>query len=59
MMDNILSTFQWGFRKGYSAQHCLLHKIDKIRKARDSKGALLLLLQISLKPFTVFLMSNC
>ena len=31
--DNILSKCQRGFRKGYSAQHCLLY-----RKMRDSKG---------------------
>ena len=36
--DNILSKFQCGFRKCYSAQHCLLYMIEKIRKIRDSKG---------------------
>ena len=36
--DDILSKFQCGFRKGYSAQHCLLYMIEKIRKIRDSKG---------------------
>ena len=35
---DILSKFQCGFRKGYSAQHCLLYMIEKIRKIRDSKG---------------------
>ena len=36
--DDILSKFQCGFRKGYSAQHCLLYMIEKIRKIRNSKG---------------------
>ena len=36
--DDILSKFQFGFRKGYSAQHCLLYMAEKIRKIEDSKG---------------------
>ena len=36
--DDILSKFQCGFCKGYSAQHCLLYMIEKIRKIKDSKG---------------------
>ena len=36
--DSILSKFQCGFRKGFSAQHCLLVMIEKFRKARDQKG---------------------
>ena len=35
---DILSKFQCGFRKGYSAQHCLLYMIEKIRKIKDSEG---------------------
>ena len=39
---HILMTFYQNFnvasRKGYSAQHCLLYMIEKIRKIRDSKG---------------------
>ena len=35
---DILSKFQCGFRKGYSAQHCLLYMIEKIRKMKNSKG---------------------
>ena len=36
--DEILSKFQRSFRKGYSAQHCLSYRIEKIRKIRDFKG---------------------
>ena len=36
--DDILSKFQCGFCKSYSAQHCLLHIIETVRKHRDSKG---------------------
>ena len=42
--DNILSTFQCGFRKDYSPQHCLLLLIDKSKKTNDNNkvfGALL------------------
>ena len=35
-LDNILSKFQFGFRKGYSTQHSLLLMIDKWKKAVDS-----------------------
>ena len=35
-LDNILSKFQYGFRKGYSPQHSLLLMIDKWKKAVDS-----------------------
>ena len=40
----ILSKFQCGFRKGYSAQHCLLAMLEKWKSAVDNKktfGALL------------------
>ena len=42
--EPILSKFQCGFRKGYSAQHCLLAMIEKWKSADDNKktfGALL------------------
>ena len=36
--DNIFSKFQCSFRKGFSAQHCLLLMIDKWKKAvRNNK----------------------
>ena len=42
--QNILSDFQFGFRKGFSAQHCLLLMTEKWKAAVDNKkvfGALL------------------
>ena len=39
--DNIFSKFQCGFRKGFSAQHCLLLMIDKCKKAVDSNKVFL------------------
>ena len=37
-MENKLSKYLCGFRKGYSTQLCLLVMIEKIKKAIDSKG---------------------
>ena len=42
--DNFLSKQQWGFRKGYSTQQCLLALLEKWKRAVDSGqmfGALL------------------
>ena len=36
---NILSKLQCGFRKGFSAQHCLIYMIEKWKKSLDNKGA--------------------
>ena len=36
--EPILSKFQCGFRKGYSAQHCLLAMLEKWKSAVDNKG---------------------
>ena len=36
--ENILSKFQCGFRKGFSAQHCLVYMIEKWKKSLDNKG---------------------
>ena len=38
--DDILSKFQCSFRKGYSAQQCLLYMMKEIRKIGDSNGVL-------------------
>ena len=35
-MDKFFSKYQWGFTKGYNAQHCLLAMIEKWRKAVDN-----------------------
>ena len=37
--DKILSKFQFGFRKGFSTQQCLLAMIEKLRKSLDKGGA--------------------
>ena len=36
--NDILSKFQCGFQKGFSAQTCLLYMIETIRKIRDNPG---------------------
>ena len=36
--NDVLSKFQCGFRKGFSAQNCLLYMIETIRKTRDNHG---------------------
>ena len=36
--DKVLSKYQCGFRKGFSAQHFLLAMIEKLRKSLDSLG---------------------
>ena len=36
--DKLLSKYQYGFRKGFSTQHCLLAMIEKLRKSIDSGG---------------------
>ena len=43
-MDQFLSKYQCGFRKGFNAQHCLLAMLEKWKKTIDTKnifGALL------------------
>ena len=43
-MDEFLSDYQCGFRKGYKVQHCLLVMIEKWKKVADNGnviGALL------------------
>ena len=37
--EPILSKFQCGFRKGFSAQHCLLAMLEKWKAAVDNKKA--------------------
>ena len=34
-----LSEFQCGFRKGFSAQHCLIYMIEKWKKSLDKRGS--------------------
>ena len=37
-MDQFLSKYQCGFRKGFNAQHCLLAMFEKWEKAADTKS---------------------
>ena len=38
-MDQFLSKFQCGFRKGFNAQHCLLAMLEKWKNAADTEKA--------------------
>ena len=37
-MENILSFFQCGFRKGFNAQQCLIEMIEKAKNIIDNSG---------------------
>ena len=37
--DSLLSKYQWRFRRGYNAQHCLVSLIEKWKKSVDNGGA--------------------
>ena len=49
--ETIFSKFQCGFRKGYSAQHCLLAMIEKWKTAVDNGGVFAALLTDLSKAF--------
>ena len=36
-MEKYLSPYLWGFRKGYSAQYCLMIMLERWNKALDNK----------------------
>ena len=36
--ESLLSKFQCGFRQEFSAQHCRLLLVEKMKKIRDNKG---------------------
>ena len=58
--DNILLPSQCGFRKGYSAQHCLLVMIEKFKEAIDRGYEFGALLTDLSKALTIhFLLLNC
>ena len=38
-LENVLSKYQWGFRKGFSSQQCLVAMIEKWRKTLDNGGS--------------------
>ena len=50
-MDGKLSMYQCGFRKGMSAQNCLLFMIENWRKCLDNKGKACVLLTDLSKAF--------
>ena len=37
-LEPVFSKYQWGFRKGQTAQHCLLTMTEKWKKCLDSNG---------------------
>ena len=39
ILKKILSPYQYGFRKGFNAQHCLIALIETWKKSFDSGGA--------------------
>ena len=49
--DSLLSKYQYGFRRGYNAQHCLITLIEKWKKSVDNGGAFGALLTDLLKAF--------
>jgi hypothetical protein len=49
--DNIFSKYQCGFRKGYSAQHCLLAMLEKWKSTRDKGQCIAALLTDLSKAF--------
>ena len=52
-----LSDQQCGFRKGYSAQDCLLNLLEKWKNSVDKSKSLELYLQISQRHLTVSIMN--
>ena len=53
-MDQFLSKYQCGFRKGFNAQHCLLAMLEKWKKAVDTKNVFGALLTDFSKAFDCF-----
>ena len=51
--DPILSKYQFGFRKGYSAQQCLLAMIEKLRTSLFQNGTYAALLTDLSKAFAL------
>ena len=50
-MDGKLSMYQCGFRKGMSAQNCLLFMIEKLQECLNNMGKTGLLLTVLSKVF--------
>ena len=59
--ENILSKYQCGFRKGHSAQHCLIALLEKWRKSIDRGsefGILLTDLRLLIAYYMIYLLLN-
>ena len=54
--EHKLSKFQCGFRKGFSAQHCLIYMMEMWKKSLDKKGATGALLT-KVRHFTALIMA--
>ena len=54
--DDILSKYQYNFRKDFTSQHCLLVLIGKWKKIRDKENSLGSLLTDLWKAFNSFMM---
>ena len=52
--DNILSKYQYGFRKGFTTQHCLLAMLEKWKRSVDKGKAFDTLLTDLSKDFDRF-----
>ena len=52
--DNILSKYQYGFRKGFTTQHCLLAMLEKWKRSVDNGKAFDTLLTDLSKDFDRF-----
>ena len=55
--NDVLSKYQWGFRKDFGAQNCLLFMIETIRKTHDNHGAFAAIMTEFLKPLIAFPMN--
>ena len=53
--NSLLSKYQYRFRRGYNAQHCLITLIEKWKKSVDNGGAIGTLLTDLLKAFDCLL----
>ena len=57
--EHIFSRYQCGFRKGYSAQQCLLAMIEKWKKTVDNGGVFGALLTDLSKAFDYMMIFDC
>ena len=58
-MDDKLSIYQCGFRKGMGAQNCLLYLVEKWKRSLDNKGKAGILLTDLSKAFDCLVHDLC